>query len=133
MADDYKELRLSVLSQSPIFTRPNGSTLYRVEAVDEQGEQVEDLRTFADDLPTLRYDDYKLKRYDHPEHGTTWTILDPSGGPGKSTSSDARRLADLEKRVKALEDRLGIEPEPPVHPAQRALGDEVRGPDFFQQ
>ena len=42
-------------------------------------------------------------------------------------------MADLEKRVKAIEDRIGIEPEPPVHPAQRALGDEVRGPDFFQR
>ncbi len=131
--ENYKELRLSVLGQYKIFTRPNGATLYRVEAVDEQGEQVPDLRTFADDLPVLRYEDYKLKRYDHPEHGTTWTILDPSGGPSKTAGQDDRRLADIEKRLKAVEDRLGIEPKPPVHPAQRALGDEVRGPDFFQQ
>lgn len=130
MPDDYKTLRLSILSQEAIFSRPNGSTLYRVEALDEQGEQVPDLRTFAAELPTLDYQEFKLKRYEHPEHGVTWTILDPSGGPSKTPSDVERRLAGLERRMKALEDRFG-EPDPDVHPAQRQNGDEVRGPDFF--
>lgn len=132
MPDDYKTMRLSIVRQEPIFSRPNGSTLYRVEAVDDDGEQVPDLRTFADELPTLTYQDFKLKRYDHPEHGTTWTILDPSGGPSKNQSDVEKRLADLERRMKAMEARFG-EPDHDVHPAQRHLGDEVRGPDFFNR
>lgn len=128
MSDQYKDMRLSVLSQEPIFSRPNGSTLYRVEAVDDEGNQVPDLRTFAKELPHLDLVDYKLKRYDHPEHGTTWTILDPSGGPGKTTSDVEKRLDDVERRLKHVEQRIG-EPNREVHPAQQ--DDEVKGPDFF--
>lgn len=130
MPDEYKDLRLSVLSQESIFSRPNGSTLYRVEAVDEEGNQVPDLRTFAEELPHLDLVTFKLKRYDHPEHGTTWTILDPSGGPGKNTSDVEKRLDDVERRLKDVEQRIDGS-ESSVHPAQRHLGDEVKGPDFF--
>jgi hypothetical protein len=130
MPDQYKDMRLSVLSQEPIFSRPNGSTLYRVEAVDEDGNQVPDLRTFAEELPHLDLTDFKLKRYDHPEHGTTWTILDPSGGPGKTTSDVEKRLHDVEQRLRKVEQRVG-ESDGSVHPAQRHHGDEVKGPDFF--
>jgi hypothetical protein len=125
MSDGYKTMRLSIVSQESIFSRPNGSTLYRVEALDEKGDQVPDLRTFAEKLPTLDYQEFKLKRYEHPEHGVTWTILDPSGGPSKTPSDVERRLASLERRVKTLE----AESKSDVHPAQS--DDEVRGPDFF--
>ena len=40
------------------------------------------------------------------------------------------RLLDLERRMTVMENRFG-EPQPDVHPAQKHLGDEVRGPDFF--
>jgi len=133
MSDERKKMWLLVLAKKPIFSKADGTTLYRVSAVDQKNNVVPNLRTFATTLPEEAYE-FTLKKYIHPEHGTTWTILDPdpSGGPGK-TNSDGNRLAEIEKRLKVVEDRLGIEPESPVHPAQRALGDEVRGPDFFQQ
>lgn len=127
---DYRTLSLKLTKRTEIFTKPNGTTLWAVDAVDENGHSVPGLRTFAAELPWDRLHEFKLKRYDHPEHGTTWTILDPSGGPSKKGADDGK-LADLERRVSALEQRFGVEPEAPVHPAQHRLGDEVRGPDFF--
>jgi len=95
---------LTVTRQRAIstFEKKKGTgqtTLYEVEAVDENGEVVEDaLRSFAE-LPLGEAVEYDVSRYEHPRHGVSWTVQKPR-------ENTSRRVSDLEKRVQDLEDRL---------------------------
>lgn len=131
--ENHKRL-MRVTSQSTLSSWINKkggeTTLYEVEAVDENGEIIDlPLRTFAAELPTDEVLEYELRRYEHPEHGVSWTVKRPNGGLGKRVSELEAEVARLVERISELESRLS-EPAPHVHPAQTDP-DKPRGPEFF--
>lgn len=128
-----KTMKLKVLDQRAIFSRDNGSTLYEVTAQDENGDEVERLRTFAH-LPRGDLREFEMQAYDHPEYGRTWTIKGQEGGLTSRVEEIEKRLDRLEERftnfAEQIKRRLG-DPEPEVHPAQAATGDGMpKGPGF---
>lgn len=131
MSENYKTTSFRVSQVKELRTLKNGTVLYEVTAFDADGTEIVGLRSFTAALDIGRELEYTLKRYEHPKYGTTWTILDPSGVSAKNVKDAETRIKTLEARVNSLEERLGAEPQPPIHPAQHKLGEEVRGPDFF--
>lgn len=73
--------------------------LYAVTAVDENGEEVkEPLRSFSElELGVLI--EYEIEPYERPGKDKSWTVKKPR-------SNTTARVAELEKRVNELSDRL---------------------------
>lgn len=117
---ETRTIKLRVLTQASITSWRQGSgetTLYRVDARDEEGRKPDiELRTFSE-LPTGELIEYQITRYEHPEHGVSWTIKRPGLGSTKRIEALEGSLADLARRMSALEERFG-EPEGQVHPSQ---------------
>lgn len=132
-SDTYKE-KLRVTETTIISSWiKNGveTTLWDVKACHEDGTAVDlTLRSFAE-LPIGDLIEYELRRYEHPEHGTSWTMKRLSGGLGKKVAELEEKLADLTARLEKLEDRLG-DPEIKQHPAQPDP-DRPRGPNLIPE
>lgn len=99
--------KLRVTEQETLASLKNDSTLYKVFAVDENGEPVEqELRSF-EELPAGELIEYEVTRYDHAEYGTSFTLKPPKQNLGKRTAALERSLAELTTRVEALESGVG--------------------------
>lgn len=129
---DTKKLKLRVTGQSVISSwNKNGAevTLYAIEAVDEDGKTPDlEFRSFQE-LAVDELVEYEARRYEHPEHGVSWTLKRPSSGLGAAVKELQTAVEVLTRRVAKLEARLG-EPEPDVHPAQKDA-DHPRGPSLL--
>lgn len=125
-------LKLRVMRQAVLSSwTKNGKevTLYSVGAVDENDQKPDrEFRSFQE-LPIDELVEYTATRYEHPEHGVSWTLKKPSSGLGAQLA-DLQTVVDvLAERVEKLERRLG-DPEPDMHPAQKNP-DAPRGPSML--
>lgn len=84
-------------------------TLYGVEAVNEDGQPInETLKTFQE-LPLDQLIEVEIERKETPEYGVEFTIKKPKGaryGLRPSPGDDA--YEDLKRRVYALEQHCGL-------------------------
>lgn len=98
MSDLAKRV-LIVTGQKPMTqvrsSSGGSSTLYEVYATDEHGNTIEEpLRTFAE-LEEGVAIEYEIKRYDHPQYGTSYTLFPPK-------RNTAKRLRELEEEVERI-------------------------------
>jgi hypothetical protein len=90
---------LIVTGQKPMAQIPQNSggtsTLYEVYATTETGETVEEpLRTFAE-LEEGVAIEYEISRYNHPQYGTSYTLIPPK-------RNSFKRLRELEEQMELI-------------------------------
>lgn len=98
--------KMNVIGCEPVYSgegKQGPYTLYKVEALTEEGAPIEqELRSF-DDLPA-GLDTYEVEPYDAgPKHGMTFTLKPQKGKSlGKKVDELRERVDTLEKQVKYL-------------------------------
>jgi hypothetical protein len=108
-ANAKRKLIVTELRPLSTFTRQDGSEgqLYEVLANAENGVPIAvPLRTFAEDLPIGQLIEYEVEPYDHPRHGTSYTLKLPRRSLGPRVSKLEARTSELEGRVERIEGRL---------------------------
>lgn len=108
--------KITVISQTIISTWDSGkgsgkeSHLWRVEAVDEQGNPVtEELRSFSElelNIPT----EYEIEPYDSEKHGRTYTVKKPRSNTSKRVNELEDQLRGALERIAVIEERIGLAP-----------------------
>lgn len=125
--DNTPTRRLKVTACEPFRTYTDQRTgqerqIYRLRAETDQGQALSvRLRSF-DELPVdgqLR--EYRVRRYDHEHYGTSYT-LSPAAGLAPRVAELERRVTALGERVHGLEQRPSTNGQPAV--AGSRLGDD---------
>lgn len=116
MSEAKAKRKLVVTNQKVMAEWDNGkggtTTLYDIEAVDENGVQVkEPLRSFAE-LEEGVLIQYDIEPYDHEVHGRSYTLKRPKHNTAARVKALEKQMEDLADRVSALEMDRGIEPPP---------------------
>lgn len=98
--------KLRVVSFEVIGKTKDDNPIYRPACVTEQGEPVDLTFTMFNEPVVGELIEYGVKKFEHEKYGISYTLFPPKEKLG-------RRVEELEKRVAAIEAKLGSGGQPP--------------------